>query len=334
MAHEITELAPGVHAFVSAREDAWHKLGVTLESTFDAETALREANLADWDVRKVPLEATDFDGGKLDIPNRWATVFTNPVTGQTQYLGVVGSTYTPIQNEANAELLDAIVDEGGAHFETAGSLREGRETFVSMKIPKTIMVGGEDLIDNYLVAVNSHDGSSSFRFMVTPIRVVCANTLTWASQHAKSSFTVRHVSGASGKIQEAREALGLTFKYLDVFEGYANLMLDTRITDDKFHFVMDKLFYPKNGDESKRQWNAYLQNMDAVEELWHNSPTIPGEMRATAWGAWQALTEYVDHFMPVRDTQGNEAISRAYRTVSSPQLASMKNSAVNLLMIP
>ena len=332
MSHEITELAPGVHTFASAREDAWHKLGVTLDTTFDAETALREAHLADWNVRKIPLTATDDDGGKLEVPNRWATVFTNPVSKETQYLGVVGSTYTPIQNEANADLLNAIVDESGAHFETAGSLRDGRETFIAMKIPQNILVGGEDLINNYLVAVNSHDGSSSFRFMVTPVRVVCANTLTYASRQAKSSFTVRHVSGASGKIQEAREALGLTWKYIDNFEVFAQQMLETKVSGDRFFSVMNELFYPANGDESARQWNAYLSNMDAVEDLWKNSPTIPGDMRATAWGAWQALTEYVDHFMPVRDTQGNEEISRAYRTVTSPSLANLKNRSAELLL--
>ena len=41
MAHEIDELAEGIHAYVGAVTDPWHKLGMTLPATFTAEEALR-----------------------------------------------------------------------------------------------------------------------------------------------------------------------------------------------------------------------------------------------------------------------------------------------------
>ena len=46
--------------------------------------------------------------------------------------------YVPFQNEACCDLLNALVDESGAHFETAGSMRGGRRVFVTMKLPKTM----------------------------------------------------------------------------------------------------------------------------------------------------------------------------------------------------
>jgi hypothetical protein len=52
----------------------------------------------------------------------FATVRDNPiVAGQIDYLGVVGTKYEPVQNESSCAVLDAITDESGAHFETAGA---------------------------------------------------------------------------------------------------------------------------------------------------------------------------------------------------------------------
>jgi phage/plasmid-like protein (TIGR03299 family) len=329
MAHEINELAEGVHSFVSAREDAWHRLGVTLDSTFDAQTALKEAHLADWNVRKVSLVAHDDDGTRVLVDNRWATVYTNPVTSETQYLGVVGSHYEPIQNEHHVGLLDAIVDESGAHFETAGSLRGGRETFVSMKLPNTMKVGGVDPVDLYLVALNSHDGSSAFRFLITPVRVVCANTQAAALGAAKSSFSVRHVKGATGAIEEARQALGLTFAYLDAFQEEAEQMIAAQLAEDEFLAITDRLF-DIDKMTSERQLVTARAHQDAVMGLFRTSNTLEG-LRGNRWAGYQAVTEYVDHFMAVRDNGTAAGVARAARAVTSRPVVQLKEQAFKLL---
>jgi hypothetical protein len=96
-------------------------------------------------------------------PRHVATVRDNPiVAGQVDYLGVVGTKYEPVQNEASCAVLDAITDEAGAHFETARALKGGRETFITMKLPKTMTFacrdGSADTTEWYLAALNSHDG--------------------------------------------------------------------------------------------------------------------------------------------------------------------------------
>lgn len=329
MAHEINELAEGVHSFVSAREDAWHKLGVTLEDAFDAQTALEAAHLANWDVRKKELYSVDESGEVISIPNRWATVYTNPVTQKAQYLGVVGSHYEPIQNEAHVELLDAVVDESGAHFETAGSLRGGRETFVSMKLPESMNVGGQDPVDLYLVALNSHDGTSPFRFLVTPVRVVCANTQAAAISGAKYQFGIRHVRGAQGHIQEAREALNLTFNYIDAFDAEAQKMIQQSITDSEFSNIVSGLFLA-DAATSKRAENGAKQHIDNVMELYRGSATMAG-IQGTRWGAYQAVTEYTDHFMSVRNTGMAPDVARASRVVTSSPVVTLKQNAFKAL---
>ena len=226
MAHELETWSDGSASFVSARQHGWHRLGTVLPAGFDAAAAMSHAKLGGWHVRKEPLQTVPIisaDGvTTLDVPDQFATVRTNPVTGRPDVLGVVGRGYTPIQNEEHADLLDALVDESGAHFETAGSLRGGRQVFLTMKLPDTMLIGGIDPVDLYIVACNSHDGTSAFRLLISPVRVVCGNTQALAIRRAQSSFSIRHTSGARGYIGQAREALGLTFKFAEAFQVEAD----------------------------------------------------------------------------------------------------------------
>lgn len=198
MSHQIETFSDGTAAFVSAREHAWHRLGTVVPQEFTAGEAMQYAYLGGWDVHKVALMTepviTADDVTTLEVPGAYSTVRTNPKTGTKDVLGVVGEAYTPIQNEAHADLLNALVDQSGAHFETAGALRGGRQVFITMKAPNTMQIGGRDAVDLYLVALNSHDGTSSFRLLVSPVRVVCANTQAAAIAAAKSSYKIRHTA--------------------------------------------------------------------------------------------------------------------------------------------
>jgi phage/plasmid-like protein (TIGR03299 family) len=272
----------------------------------------------------------DERGNTIEAESRFATIYTNPVTNENQYLGVVGSYYEPIQNEKHIDLLDALVDESGAHFDTAGSLRSGRETFVSMKLPETMNVGGQDPVDLYLLALNSHDGASAFRFLVTPVRVVCANTQAAAIRSAKSSFSIRHVRGATGVIAEAREALELTFKYVSEFELEAERLIGMKFSNAEFDEYAKALFEFDKA-ETTRQFNTVTEHVEGVTSLWSSSATMAG-ITGTRWGAYQAVTEYTDHFMSVRNTGYDENILRANRTALSGSVTRLKEKAFAALV--
>ena len=331
MAHELEGSLTGTASFVSARQHAWHKLGTVLADTFTAAQAMEHAHLGGWRVRKEPLQTVvvGADGvDTLDVPGRFATVRTNPFTARPEPLGVVGEQYTPIQNEEHCDLLDTLVDESGAHFETAGSLKGGRQVFVTMRLPQTMQVGGVDPVATYLAACNSHDGSSAFRLLVTPVRIVCANTQAAAISRARSSFAIHHTVSASAQIAAARDALGLTFRYVEAFQAEADRMIDTAVTEAQFARLVEQVWPVADNATDRVTANANKRRLSLVQLL-TDSPTNAA-IRGTRWAAYQAVTEYLDHAAPVAKSAPDAAAARAERVLTGA-ITDLKVRAFDLL---
>ncbi len=331
MAHELETWSDGTASFVSAREHAWHRLGTVLPAEFDAAQAMSYARLGGWNVRTMALQTAPVlsdDGvfGALPVPDQFATVRTNPVSSSVDVLGVVGRGYTVIQNEEHADLLNRLVDEG-AHFETAGSLRGGRAVFLSMKLPSTMQLGGIDPVDTYLIALNSHDGTSAFRLLVSPVRVVCANTQAIAIRRAQASFSIRHTSGAKGNIAQARQALGLTFRYVEAFEAEAQKLIEQEMTAAQFQAIIGAIWTAT--PDSKRSETITANRSETLSELFNTADTN-ANIRGTRWAGYQAITEYLDHFAPTAD-KANPATARAERVAVGGNTAQVKTRAFELI---
>ena len=325
--HDI-DTTNGQSSFVSAREDAWHSLGVTLPDAFTAEQAMEHGLLGGWNVRKFPAFATDPETGlSIPMPGRIAVVRNNPVVpGQIDFLCDVGDGYHIIQNEEHAGLLNALVDESGAHFETAGALDGGRRVFVTMKLPGHLKVGGVGPVDQYIAAIHSHHVSLNFAMMVTPVRIVCQNTLTLAFGPSSNVFRVRHTSGAQKQmIAQAREALEFTFNYLDGFQAEAEALINTTLTQSTFEQMIEREFGAKE-DASPATITRSERKVEKMAELFADANTQEG-IRNTAWAGLNALTEWYDHFSPTRGEDRDT--SRSVKALMDP---SFKNQARQLML--
>lgn len=317
-------------------QTAWHKLGTVFSDndSLTTEKALEVAHLSGWNVRVNPMTAPIEVGGEtlhLPVPNQFATIRDNPfVPGKMDVLGVVGSYYEPVQNEDHADMLNALVDESNARIETAGSLDEGRKVFITMRMPEDMLIGGEDPVALYLIASNSHDGNSSFSFLVSPIRVVCQNTLSAAFRSAEARFNIRHTKGAKTKIQEAREALSLTWKYAQEFETAAQLLVETEMTDNEFEQIIKGL-YPEPDAEKKRARTIWDAKFEALTEIYHEDET-QASIKGTRWGGYQAVTRYLDYQAPVSGEKSKEDdgwvdVAKALRITSDDRWEGYKNDA-------
>ena len=188
-----------------------------------------------------------------------------------------------------------------------------------------MLIGGVDAIDLYLIAWNTHDGSSSFNVLVTPIRVVCQNTLTMAIRKAKSAYTMRHTPGVNGKIQAARETLKLTWKYTESFSELAENLISQKMTDKEFKSLVEAVF-PIDETETGRATTLAQNARGIVNGLW-KAPT-QANIANTKWAAYNAFTEYADWAKPIRGAEPDTA--RAIRIVTGSG-DRFKNKVLNLL---
>jgi phage/plasmid-like protein (TIGR03299 family) len=332
MPHEL-DITDGVASFAAARTPGWHRLGTVIPDGMTLDEALDLAHLRNWNVRKMPLQVPIFDEtgvGSLEVNDRFATVRTNPINGKVEYLGVVGSRFTPIQNEATVGILQALVDESGAQAETAGALLGGRETFVSMKLPEAMKIelpdGGSDSTELYIAALNYHDGSGAMRLLVTPIRPVCKNTTTLALATARSSFSIPHDGSAEALIAEARRALGLTFKYVAEFEKTMYRLLDISMDQETAtDIVFKQVFkYDPEADISPRTLKARAAHVESCVELLSSPTNAAGQ--GTAYAAINAVTEHVDWMWKARGAD-DQGAAKAMRMLN-PDYVEVKSSAL------
>ena len=315
MAHNL-EIVNGEGAFYSFREIAWHKLGTVTEDAKSAQEALEIAKL-DWEVAKSPIYVTDPTTNQPVLVNdKWATTRVHKELGFSP-LGVVGNYYQPVQNTEAFTFCDALSYEGGLTYETAGSLSDGKRVFLSMKMPETIKVsGGKDNVDLFIMVVNSHDGSSPLIATVTPVRPVCANTVAMALDSAVSKFTIRHTKNATKRVEEARQALGITLKYQDEFSIMANRLMETEMSKGEFANALKSVMpMPEDKEENKKAIEAWNDKFSEIVKLW-DAPT-QDNIRGTAWAAYNSVVEWADWYSPVRPMKGETVdVRRAERIVS------------------
>lgn len=312
MAHAL-EVQDGQVAFALRGAPAWHGLArVTFgeDEHVDTATMLSAALLDNWNVR---LEAfSSFAPAEYNFATEsYMVTRTNPFDQSTDVLSVVGERYTVVQNEDLFAFGDAILD-GGASWEAAGSIKNGRKVFGSLVLPREIVLdpeGAADTTTTYLLVNTSHDGSTAVQASITPVRVVCQNTLNIALRGVKQSYKIRHTQTVSGRVAAAREALGIAYTYMDKFEEEAKSLYEASITDAKFTEIVNAI-YPKPEKDSKGALTKWETKVDLINDLYYTSSTNE-TIKGTAWGAYNAMTERLDWYRAGRGKTGAENVAAA-----------------------
>ncbi len=181
--------------------------------------------------------------------------------------------------------------------------------------------GANDHTKLYLIVWTSHDGSVAVQAAVTPVRVVCQNTLNLAMRNAKQSFKIRHTQSVEGRIQVARETLGLALGYFDEFEKEAQALYAQSITDAEFSKLIQTIYPKPDKDAAKVAITKWENKVVLLDELYHNSPTN-ANIKGTKWGAFNALTERLDYY---RSGRGNSETLMAGASGFDPILTAEKN---------
>jgi len=317
--HGLEQGSAGQVAFATRAEPAWHLLGTVFPEDENVTTAqmLDKAYLSDWDVRLWPLVA-EVDGESVPVDDKFVVLRNSPFTGDVEALSVVGGRYTVVQNETLFDFGDTLLD-GGGRWETAGSIKGGRQVFGSLLLPKDIVIdaeGANDTVRSYLLVNTSHDGTVGVQASVTPVRVVCQNTLNFALGGVKQSFKMRHTQTIEGRVQAAREALSLSFAYMDEFEREAQALYQTEMKAGGFSKVLTAL-YPKPDEDKKGALTRWENKIDLIGDIFSgtvdidNAPNTSENIKGTAWAGLNALTEYLDWYRTGRGENAQTSLAEA-----------------------
>ena len=324
MAHALEEMN-GEVAFALRGKPAWHGLANVLfdkDEHIETSTMLDSAKLSNWNIELEEIQnPTDYRSHK----SSYYVTRTNPFDNGKDILGVVGERYKVVQNEQLFDFGDNLL-HGGASWESAGSIKNGTVVFGSLVVPKEFTLdpnGANDKTTTYLLVHTSHDGSVSVQASITPVRVVCQNTLNLALGSVKQSFKLRHTTNISGKIQVAREALGLTINYMDDFEAQARSLFETAVTDLEFNKIITTI-YPKPEKDKKASVTKWENKIDTLNDLYFKSPTV-ATIKGNAWGVFNTLTERLDYYRSERKNNSEN------RFASASGFDPMSNSEKNKL---
>lgn len=255
-------------------------------SAFDVLTRDRVA----FNVEKRPV----YLGTGQVVPGAFATVRTDTETA----LGVVGSRYRVIQNRPALDIFDTLSERGMIEYGRSGTFKGGGITWIQAKLSGSLSIG-PDQVERYLLLANPHNGSGSYRFLCTPIRVVCRNTLAMALRSG-DGMTIRHTASAEFKTKAAYAAIETATRYYAAFEDTANMLYRKRLGFSETRAMVERIFpaTAEGGETSTRLDNTRAKVIDLVENgmgQW--------AIRGTAWGVYNAVAEYTDHH---RATRGDE----------------------------
>jgi phage/plasmid-like protein (TIGR03299 family) len=321
--------------FSASNEVPWHRQGLVIKDAPTSEDAIRIARL-DWDVIQMPIYNNYGDPIKGYKANVRST--------DRRILGIVTDRYKIVQNREAFAFTDALI---GPHcrFETAGSLESGKKVWLLARLDNSTIC--EEEIAPYLVFYNSHDGSGAIRVAITPVRVVCSNTLNLALTTAQRQWSCMHKGNIAARLDEARYTLSSAERYMDALESEFGELKLKKLSDDtvktltdrlvniEFHALYKKAIKAKKHDSSIRESlrqekfeEKLVRKKTDILNIYHYKSDLVGTER-TAFRFINAVSDYAGHTTDHKNTRnydtnlfikladGHSLIDTAYRLVKA-----------------
>ncbi len=309
-------MAANVETMFYTRQKPWHGLGTMVQEAPTSKDALILAGL-DWQVIQKPIITEDgipISGFKANLRET-----------DNRVLGVVTDRYRTIQNHDAFAFTDSLLGEG-VTYETAGSLQNGRRVWMLAKLPQRYIISGDE-ITPYLVFMNAHDGTGAIKAAMTPIRVVCMNTLNLALSTAKRSWSTNHVGDIRGKLEDARYTLLYADLYMQELGKAIDKLNRQKLSDRKVYEYIDALF-PLVDNASEQQKKNLQRMKEEVKVRYFEAPDL-AHVGKNAYRFVNAVSDFATHAKPLRERanyrenlfaktiDGNAMIDKAFDLVKA-----------------
>lgn len=309
-------MAANVETMFYTREKPWHGLGIKVEEAPTSTDALRLAGL-DWQVIQEPIYT--------DTGERISGYKANVRDSDRKVLGVVTDRYKIIQNQEAFAFTDSLLGEG-VRYETAGALQEGKKVWLLARLPREYIISGER-ISPYLVFSNTHDGSGAVKVALTPIRVVCNNTLNLALNTASRSWSMIHTGNIRNKVWEAKNTLFMAEEYMEKLGKEFENLRKQKLSDQQVKEYIE-LLLPMEKNATAMQSKNIMKLRNDMRSRYYDTPDLK-DVGNNAYRFINAVSDFATHSQPLRRTanynenlfmrtmDGNPMIDKAYQLVSA-----------------
>ena len=309
-------MAANVENMFYVRKTPWHGLGTRVQEAPSSSEALIKAGL-DWNVIQEPIYTETeelIEGYKANVRD-----------SDRKVLGVVTDRYKVIQNQEAFAFTDELLGEG-VRYETAGSLQGGKKVWLLAHMPHEYIISGER-ISPYLLFSNTHDGSGAIKVALTPIRVVCQNTLNLALSKASRSWSMIHTGNIQNKLQEAKDTLFMAEKYMDNLGKEFETLRMQSMTDKQVMEYIETLLPIEDNATSQQKRNMKRLRED-MKMRYFDAPDLQ-DVGRNAYRFINAVSDFATHAEPLRKTanykenlfsrtvEGHPLIDKAYQMVKA-----------------
>lgn len=307
-------MSANVETMFYVREKPWHGLGTQVKEAPTSSEALIYAGL-NWQVTQ---EDVYTENGRKIFGYKVNTRSTDETA-----LGIVSDRYKVVQNEDAFRFTDDLLGEGVV-YETAGALQGGRKVWMLARMPEKYIIAGDE-ITPYMVVMNSHDGSSGIKVAMTPIRVVCQNTLNLALNTAKRIWTTKHTENVMSRVYEAKETLSLAGQYMGELGRGIDELSQIKLPDRKVLEFMQE-FFPITTDMTDAQRKNNMRLLEDLKSRYWDAPDL-AHVGKNGYRFINAVSDFATHAAPIRRTEnyrenlflrtveGNPLIDKAYKMV-------------------
>ena len=282
MAHLLEE-RNGEYSFAEngKKKRAWHELGQVFDGEMDVKTALA-ASHADYTVASAPVY---YNIDNKFVENKsYKHIYR---TDTNDILGLVTKGYGIVQNAEAFDFVNQLCcggNENTPFIEACGVLGKGERIFVTAKFPEEFQIGDtfDDHGEMYAVITTSHDGSGAVTVLMTPVRVVCNNTLQYAMyQNNISKFSFKHTSGVKNRMsantKHVAQVLHCYEATMAAIKAQTELLSKTKVTTklvqevvgnvafgDKYEvFKIEGIDSDNLSSQSKNMFNGILKSIDS-----------------------------------------------------------------------
>ena len=277
-------MAHMVETMAYAGELPWHGLGVKVIDDLTPEQMMQKAGV-DWSVEKQDL----ITSGGSTVSNKQALVRSS----DGSVLDVVGKGWNPVQNADAFNFFEEYVRAGDMQMHTAGSLNDGKMVWALAKTNESFELFNGDVTENYFLFSNPHEFGKAIDIRMTPIRVVCNNTLTLSlSTSSDAMLKVNHRKEFD--VAEVKETLGIAKEKMEQYKSMAEFLGSKRYTSENIVEYFNEVF----GSVAKEKVDGvtpFTSNnaKNAMEYL----DTQPGAnfAQGSFWNAFNTVTYMTDH---------------------------------------